>query len=243
MVGGMSVNDLVLVQGMADTRLALSRWNERPWTVLRPWLRLSFCIAVMLLVAVYVIAKLTTPDSSRYILPGVNSEAGLDDYAAVLFRNSLVLALHALACVAGFIAGSAMPLSAAQRSGLSRWVHEKAATFAIAFVICATTFSLATQAYVIGSQASTIAAQLGITPGQLMLTLIPHAIPELVALFLPLAAWIIASRRDDWQDLLAATAVTVAIAVPTLLMAAAIEVWVSPRIMEAIATHQPPLHG
>ena len=33
----------------------------------------------------------------------------------------------------------------------------------------------------------------------------PHAIPELVALFLPLAAWIIASRRGEWEQLLAAT--------------------------------------
>ena len=64
-----------------------------------------------------------------------------------------------------------------------------------------------------------------------------------MALFLPLAAWIIASRRDEWQDLLAATAVTVAIAVPTLLMAAAVEIWVSPLIMDAVSTHQPPLHG
>ena len=44
----------------------------------------------------------------------------------------------------------------------------------------------------------------------LLLALTPHALPELVALFLPLAAWIIASRNDDWQDLLAATFVTVA---------------------------------
>ena len=27
----MSVNDLVLVQGMDDTKLALRRWNEHPW--------------------------------------------------------------------------------------------------------------------------------------------------------------------------------------------------------------------
>jgi hypothetical protein len=26
----MSVNDLVLVQGMADTKLALRRWNDNP---------------------------------------------------------------------------------------------------------------------------------------------------------------------------------------------------------------------
>ena len=62
-----------------------------------------------------------------------------------------------------------------------------------------------------------------------MLALLPHALPELFALFLPLAAWMIASRRDDWHELLAATFVTVAIAIPILLAAAAIEVWVSPR--------------
>ena len=81
------------------------------------------------------------------------------------------------------------------------------------------------------------------TPGVLLITLLPHAIPELVALFLPLAAWIIASRRDDWQDLLAATAVTVAIAVPTLLAAAAVEIWVSPHLMNAVSTQPPPLLG
>jgi len=37
----------------------------------------------------------------------------------------------------------------------------------------------------------------------------PHAILELIALFLPLAAWIIASRRGEWEQLLAATVVTV----------------------------------
>ena len=38
--------------------------------------------------------------------------------------------------------------------------------------------------------------------------------PELTALFLPLAAWTIASRRGEWGDLLAATMVTVALRDP-----------------------------
>ena len=71
----------------------------------------------------------------------------------------------------------------------------KAGPLAIAFVVGATTFSLATQAFVLGGGASTLAAQLGISPGLLLLGLLPHALPELIALFLPLAAWIIASRR------------------------------------------------
>ena len=62
-----------------------------------------------------------------------------------------------MACVAGFIAGSSLPLSAANRSGLDRWVHEQAGKFAIAFVIVATLFSLSTQAYGIGGNAATIA--------------------------------------------------------------------------------------
>ena len=227
----MSVNDLVLVQGMRDTKLALARWNREPGMVLRPWCLLSAAIAVGLLFAVYVVAKFATPDRTIYLIPGYNADVTLADYGRVLFRNSLVLALHALACVAGFMAGSSLPLSASHRSGLSRWVHEKAGPLAIGFVVCATLFSLGTQAFVIGGGAASIAGQIGTSPGALILALLPHAVPELFALFLPLAAWMVASRRGDWHELLAATVVTVAIAVPILLAAAAIEVWVSPHLL------------
>ena len=115
-------------------------------------------------------------------------------------------------------------------------MHEKAGPLAIGFVVCATLFSLTTQAYIIGGTASSIAGQLGVAPGTLLLALMPHALPELVALFLPLAAWMLASRRGEWQDLLAATLVTVAIAVPLLLAAAAIEIWASPHFLHAIAS-------
>jgi hypothetical protein len=231
----MSVNDLVLVQGMEDTKLALRRWNDHPWRMLRPWAALSLLISCGLLAAVYVIAELTTPDPTTYLIPGYNSDATFGDYLAVLYRNSLVLALHAMACVAGFMAGSSLPLSASKRTGLSRWVHEKAGPLAIGFVVCATTFSLCTQAYVIGGGAASIAAQLGTTPGLLLLALVPHALPELFALFLPLAAWIVASRAGDWQDLLAATFVTVAIAVPILLASAAAEIWAAPHLLHAVS--------
>ncbi len=222
---------------MADTKLALRRWNDEPAKVVGPWLALSVLITLALLGAVYSIARLTTPDATiMYLIPGFNEHAGLPQYLAVLYRNSLVLALHALACVAGFIAGSSLPLSAANRSGVSRWVHEKAGPLAIAFVVGATAFSLSTQAYVIGGGTASVAEQIGTTPGVLLLALAPHALPELVALFLPLAAWMIASRRGEWQNLLAATFVTVAVAVPVLLASAAIEIWVSPHILNAIAS-------
>jgi hypothetical protein len=231
---GMNVNELVLVQGMDDTKRALRRWNAEPLHVLRPWLILSTLIACGLLAAVYVIATLTTPDSTRYLIPGFHQDATLFDYLHVLYRNSLVLALHAMACVAGFMAGSSLPLSASRRSGFSRWVHEKAGPLAIGFVVCATLFSLTTQAYILGGGVASIAQQLGLSPGTLLLALVPHALPELVALFLPLAAWMIASRRDDWHELLAATFVTVAVAVPVLLASAAVELWVSPQLLASL---------
>ncbi len=231
----MNVNELVLVQGMRDTRLALEKWNERPMQVLGPWLALSVAVALGLLGAVYGVATLSRPDLTLLSVPGLYHPADAGDYLFVLVRNSLVLALHALACVAGFMAGSSIPLSAAERSGLDRWIHEKTARFAIVFVAFATTFSLTTQAYIIGGDASTIASQLDISPALLVVGLLPHALPELVALFLPLAAWLIASRRDRWDELLAATVVTVSVAVPVLLASGAVEVWVSPRLLQALS--------
>jgi hypothetical protein len=230
-----SVNDLVLVQGIGDMKRALARWNARPARVLGPWLLLSVAIACTLLLAVYVVAKLTKADPTLYYIPGYHSAADAGDYLNVLYRNSLVLALHAMACVAGFMAGSSLPLSASKRSGISRWVHEKAGPLAIGFVVCATLFSLTTQAYILGGGVASLAQQLGLSPGTLLLALSLHALPELIALFLPLAAWMIASRRDDWHELLAATFVTVAVAVPVLLGSAAVELWVSPHLLASLA--------
>jgi hypothetical protein len=164
--------------------------------------------------------------------------AGAPDVALVghvLWRNGLVLALHALACVAGFIAGSSLPEEARRHTGAWRRIHEQAGPLAIAFVVAATTFSLVTQAFVLGQGAAALGAQLHISPALLLVGLAPHALPELVALFLPLAAWIIASRRRDWHELLAATAVTVMLAVPVLLAAAFVEVYVSPGVLRSLA--------
>jgi hypothetical protein len=227
----MRVEELALVQGMHDTKLALARWNREPWEVLRPWLLLSLGVAGGLLIAVYAIAKLSTPDVTRYYIPGLNGDATGTDYLHVIYRNSLVLALHAMACVAGFMAGSSLPQVAAGRTGISRWVHDRAGPLAIGFVACATIFSLTTQAYLLGSGVATLANQLGLSEGVFLLALTPHAVPELTALFLPLAAWIIASHRGDWHELLAATVVTVAIAAPVLLASAAVELWVAPELI------------
>ena len=231
----MRSEELAVVQGWADTRATLSRWNDRPAAILRPWALASLAVAVLLLTATWLIATIATPDEWDASFPGVTHRAELADYGFVLFRNGLVLALHALACVAGFMAGSSLPQVAEGYKGIWRKIHEIAGPLAIAFVAGATLFSLFTQAYALGHGASSLASMLDVSPLTLMIGLLPHALPELFALFLPLAAWTLASRGGRWEELLAATFVTTAIAVPILLVAGAIEVWVSPRLMLALA--------
>jgi Stage II sporulation protein M len=234
-----AVNQHVFSHGMEDTRETLEVWAERPWAVLRAWLALSVAIALALLTATWFVAGLLTPDLTPIHLPGLTEPSEPGDLLPILWRNSLVLALHGTACVAGFIAGASMPIAAAQRSGFSRWIHVKAGEFAILFVCAVTLFSLGTQALYLGFQGATLASQLEITRLELILSVLPHAIPELTALFLPLAAWLIASRRGEWSQLLAATLVTVVLAIPVLILAAAVEVYVWPHLLEALSPIDP----
>jgi Stage II sporulation protein M len=230
-----AANQHVFSHGMQDTRETLELWRGRPLSVLGSWMALSVAIALTLLGAVWVASSLLTPDITPVHLPGLTEPSEPDDLLPILYRNSLVLALHGTACIAGFIAGASMPIAAAQRSGLSRWVHVKAGELAILFVCAVTLFSLSTQALYLGLQGSTIAYQLQISHGALILSVLPHALLELTALFLPLAAWLIASRRGEWNQLLAATFVTVLLAIPALLAAAMIEVYVWPHILDALS--------
>jgi len=230
-----AANEHVFSHGMEDTREAFEAWNERPWELLRGWLALSLAIALTLLGAVWVVAGILTPDSTPIHLPGVTEPTSPRDMLPILWRNSLVLALHGTACVAGFIAGASMPIAAAQRTGLSRWVHVQTARFAVLFVAAVTLFSLSTQALYLGFQGSTIGSQLEISHAALIASVMPHALPELTALFLPLAAWLIASRRGEWNQLLAATFVTVLLAIPVLVIAASLEVYLWPRILDALS--------
>ena len=227
----MNGHDLAVVQGWEDTRATLRAWNAAPFAVLGRWLRLSLLITLALLASVLVIASVSTPDVTGMILPGVNSPADWGDVGTVVFRNSLVLALHSLACLAGFIAKSSLPIEAAAYTGRWRQLHDFAGPAAILFVTAATLFSLGTQALVLGDGLATLAAQLDMSAGALLAALSLHALPELVALFLPLAAWLVAARMAAWEQLMAATIVTTALAFPTLVVAAIVEVFLTPRFL------------
>jgi hypothetical protein len=230
----MDASAYALAHGVRRTRVTLRAWSERPFEVVGRWALGSLVAAVGLLLAVLAISELTGGYTQIVSLSPPFAVGRPADVTSVLGHNLLVLALHAMACVAGFIAGSSLPLQAQSHSGVSRWVHEHGGRLAIAFVVCATTFSLSAQAYVLGHTLAGVASFLEVSPALLLLGVLPHALLELVALFLPLAAWIMASRRGEWDQLLAATLVTVAVAVPVLVVAALIEVYVSPHLFVAL---------
>lgn len=232
-VARVDVSQYALAHGVRRTRVALESWQRDPLPVLRSWFGGAAAIGLLLLGAVWAIASVVKPDLGFDYVPDRPHGLEAEHLAGIVGRNSLVLALHAFACVAGFIAGSSLALSAEGRTGLSRWVHERARPVAFAWVIAVTCFSLLTQALALGIFGSTLSAGLAISPGLLVLTALPHALLELTAVFLPLAAWTLASRRDEWDQLLAATMVTVVIAIPMLVLSASWEVHVWPYLLEA----------
>jgi hypothetical protein len=237
----MDASAYAFAHGVRHTRTTLQVWRQTPGKVLGRWALGSAVAATALLLAVLAVANLDSGYQQLLTLQPPFEVGHLSDVLRVLRSNMLVLALHAMACVAGFIAGSSLPLQADAHSGISRWVHRHGGKIAIAFVGCATTFSLCAQAWVIGHGLAGVANFLKVSPALLLLGVLPHAILELTALFLPLAAWIIASRKGEWEQLLAATAVTVAVAIPVLIVAAFIEVYVSPHLFTLLTNIHTPI--
>src|SRR5947209_3031461 len=135
----MDASQYALVHGLRRTRGALAEWRERPWPVLRAWVFGSLAAAALLLLAVWLIALVSFPRPHVRLPSGPPLFVGDRlDMARIFGHNMLVLALHAMACVAGFIAGSSLPLQAEQHSGLVRVIHERGRPVAMAFVIGAT---------------------------------------------------------------------------------------------------------
>lgn len=216
---------------------------RRPLGVVGPWLLLSTAIGAGLLMLVWVVAELGVPDPERpHGLAFRPSELPSRDLWGVLQRNLVVLALHATACLAGYIVHSALRDTPAQPDRLER-VTRATARVAIWWVPTATVLSIATQAWILGSFASTLAAHLHMSPGVLLATTLPHALPELAAVFLPLSAWLLAMRRRRLSELYAATLASVVIAVPILAGAAWLEVHTWHERVQAAPVELPDLDG
>src|SRR5271156_1874011 len=171
----MDASAYAFAHGVRHTRTTLRAWQRTPGVVLGRWVAGSALAATGLLLAVLAVASLDHGYQQIITLQPPFAVGNGANVLDVLRSNLLVLALHAMACVAGFIAGSSLPLQAEHHHGVSRWVHEHGGPIAIAFVACATAFSLSAQAYVIGHTLAGVSGFLHVSPALLLLGVLPHA--------------------------------------------------------------------
>ncbi|MBJ7459323.1 MAG: stage II sporulation protein M [Thermoleophilaceae bacterium] len=218
---------------MRETRETLDRWGDEKTRVIGGWMIKSLVIALTMLLAVYIVSLLAE-GTETYALPNILGKPHAADVIIVFFRNMLVLALHGFVCLAGFMAMRALPEQTKYKSGVNRWVHEHAGPAAMVFVSAATIFSMTTQVWILGHQVADLSYTLGVAQSTLMLTVLPHAVLELTAVFLPLAAFITASRAKLWDELLAATIVTVSVAIPMIIVAAILEAYLWPETLQRV---------
>ncbi|WP_320669586.1 stage II sporulation protein M [Patulibacter defluvii] len=214
---------------LRESRRALREWLRHPGEIV-PWIGLSALIAATLLVCTLVVAAIASPDPSLAgQLIAADPSARTGDFLFVLGRNGTVLALHLMVCVATYLVRRSLPLQAGELRGLQRAVHHHAAKPALLIVAGLTAFSLLQQAVTLGHTLADVAADSHTSPALILVRLLPHAAPELTAVFLPLAAVMWLEKRERSQDLLAATIVCAVIAIPVVILSAWIEVAVASR--------------
>src|SRR5690349_15909829 len=97
---GMDASAYALTHGIRRTRQTLREWYLHPGRVLGRWFAGATLAAVGLLAAVWIIASLSGAHEQIVALRPPFAVGDNDDVLGVLARNMLVLALHAMACVA-----------------------------------------------------------------------------------------------------------------------------------------------
>src|SRR5690242_4445099 len=98
----MDTSAYALAHGLRRTRSTLRLWQHRPGRVLGRWALGSLGAALGLLAAVLAIAALSSGYKQIVTLRPPFAVGDTHDVVGVLGHNMLVLALHAMACVAGF---------------------------------------------------------------------------------------------------------------------------------------------
>jgi hypothetical protein len=203
--------------------------STTPARILR-WLPTAFAAATALLLSVLVVAMLSgefrqIPPSGPPFVSG-----NLLDAARIFAENLLVLMLYAMGGVAASVIQrrrirNALPMTTG---------GELPSRLAMVIVIGLLLFAACRQAYVLGHGLAGFSEYFYVSRWRLWLGVLPHALPELTGIFLPVAAWRFASRKGRQRELLALTVAAVLAALPLLATAALIEVYVSPRVFRAL---------
>jgi hypothetical protein len=206
-----------MVTGQKWTRALFATWAERPLPVLAPWVAGSLLIGLALLGASLLVAVLAGPSAS-YLPVFADPDAGTSDVLRIAAHNGIVLALQSLVCFAIY---------------LSTRPGERHRGWALCAVVAFSGYSLISQVWHLGHDLASAAQTLGLTPAGLALRLSVHAVPELTALYLPLAACLVLVRRRRTDDLAAAAMLATVVAIPVVVMCAYVEVYLTRYVIAA----------
>lgn len=187
----------------------------------------------------------------EYVPVFSRQDNSISSFLSIFKNNVTVLAIHFFACVAAFLVDQQVNFFIEKRisheevvtkleqgAGIdftSRQQHSQmiigkiTMTVVSAFVL----FSAIRQVIIISTQIVSSAGTLDIAVTDLMARAALHAFLELTVIFLPLAAAIILSRKGQENKLLAGAILSAMIAVPTLLLTAAIETWITGGLFQS----------
>lgn len=219
-------------------------WKEKLATnrEVASWFGLSFLIASVMLVGVYV-SSLLWGNASSNITSGLTSNLLSNDHSienllSIFQRNCMVLAIHFLACYVGAIIGRPHKPAHDRWGKLGKVLHRETpqwlSKFALAYAFSATAASVAVQVTGLGLFLNDIASAGHVGRLEMLLLTLPHALIELVAVFLPLALFLIVAKRGQLSRLSVLSWQSLAIALPLIMFAALIETFVTPLLIQAV---------
>ena len=199
------------------TRATFAAWALRPLPLLAPWALGSLALGLALLSSALLVALIVGPGPEGYVPVFADPNgSGAADVARIAFKNTMVLTMQVLVCVAVYLASRP-----GRYSPTVRWIVLRTVA---GFVV----YSLLSQAWRLGNDLASAAATLDLTPAELLARACVHAIPELTAVFLPLAACVALVRRGRTDDLGAAAVLCAIVAWPVLFFCAGVEVHLTP---------------
>lgn len=199
------------------------------------WAVVAGAVAAVLLVAVALIADNLPGSFFAGMASGLFARHhSVGDALYVFRRNVLVLGIHLCACWIGAIIGRRRdpgPTRWAWVGALNRPVPTWMGRFALGYALIVTLLSVGLQATALGRQLADVSRAANISSTHLLVLVLPHAVPELVAVFLPLGLFLLEAHRGRLDRLGPWSLQAAAIALPVLMCAAAIETYVTPALV------------
>jgi uncharacterized membrane protein SpoIIM required for sporulation len=186
--------------------------------------------ATGLLVGVLVVAMLSAESRQVPASGPPFAVGGISDAARIFGENLLVLSLYTMGNIAALVV-KRWRAGEEQRRMISRKLVSQ---LAMAMVIGLLVFAACREAYALGRGLAGFSGYFYASPWRLWLGVLPHALPELTGIFLPVVVWFLAIREGKEHELLTYTAAAVLAALPLLATAALMEVYVSPKVFRAL---------